>query len=199
MNILNRISILFFLIVFVSIGVFLIAVSFRLIQSEPILNALDYIYVSMNLRIALAVIGLLLILVSFASYQFTISRIQRQKNIAFNNPDGQVTISLSAIEEFIRRIGSSLLEVKEMKSDCIATKKGIDITTKVVFWSDANIPEITEKIQSMIKTRVQEMLGVDEPIIIKVHVTKIVARQEDKPRNKERQPDDVSMPFGGME
>ena len=127
MNILNRITMLFFLVIFVAIGLFLLLVSVKFIQSEPLLNALDYIYASMNLRMGVAVVGGLLILISIAAYQFTVARIERQKNIAFNNPDGQVTISLSAIEEFIKRIGSSLPEIKELKSDCIATKKGIEI------------------------------------------------------------------------
>ena len=201
MNILNRITMLFFLVIFVVIGLFLLLVSVKFIQSEPLLNALDYIYASMNLRMGVAVVGGLLILISIAAYQFTVARIERQKNIAFNNPDGQVTISLSAIEEFIKRIGSSLPEIKELKSDCIATKKGIDISTRVIFWSDANIPEATEKIQGLIRTRIQEMLGVDEPIIVKVHVTKIAARQEPKQgkKDKEKDKEDLRMPFSGME
>lgn len=199
MNILNRITMLFFLVIFVAIGLFLLLVSVKFIQSEPLLNALDYIYASMNLRMGVAIVGGLLILISIAAYQFTVARIERQKNIAFNNPDGQVTISLSAIEEFIKRIGSSLPEIKELKSDCIATKKGIDISTRVIFWSDANIPEATEKIQGLIRTRIQEMLGIDEPIIVKVHVTKIAARQEAKQAKKEKDKEDLRMPFSGME
>jgi len=199
MNILNRITMLFFLVIFVAIGLFLLLVSVKYIQSEPLLNALDYIYASMNLRMGVAIVGGLLILISIAAYQFTVARIERQKNIAFNNPDGQVTISLSAIEEFIKRIGSSLPEIKELKSDCIATKKGIDISTRVIFWSDANIPEATEKIQGLIRTRIQEMLGIDEPIIVKVHVTKIAARQETKQPKKEKDKEDLRMPFSGME
>lgn len=199
MKILSRISMLFFLILFIFIGIFLIAVGLKLIPSESILNALDYIYAARDLRIGIFGIGVLLILISIAAYQFTVVRIHQQKNIAFNNPDGQVSISLSAIEEFIRRIGSSLPEVKDLKSDCIATKKGIDIATKIVFWSDANIPESTEKIQSLIKTRVQEMLGIDEPIIVKVHVTKIAAREEAKKSKAEKEKEDVSIPFRGME
>ena len=200
MNILNRITMMFFLVVFITIGLFLIAVSVRSVQSEPILNVLDSINSSMTLRIGIGVVGFLLVAISWASYQFTIARIQRQKNIAFNNPDGQVSISLSAIEEFIRKIGSSLPEVKEMKSDCIATKKGIDISTRVVFWSDANIPEATEKIQNLVKVKIQEMLGIDEPIMIKIHVTKIAARTESKPvAKKGKDKEDVSLPFGGFD
>ncbi|MFA5338769.1 MAG: alkaline shock response membrane anchor protein AmaP [Candidatus Omnitrophota bacterium] len=200
MKILNRLTMMFFLIVFITIGLFLIAVSIRSVESEPIMNALDSINASTTLRIGVGAVGFLLIVISWASYQFTVARIQRQKNIAFNNPDGQVSISLSAIEEFIRKIGSSLPEVKEMKSDCIATKKGIDISTKVIFWADANIPESTEKIQGLVKSKIQEMLGIDEPIIIKIHVTKIATRPDAKPvAKKGKDKDDVSLPFGGFD
>lgn len=199
MNILNKISMLFFLIIFVTIGLFLVALAVGVIKSEPTLNALEYINASMNLKIGIGIVGATLILISVAAYQFTVARIQRQKNIAFNNPDGQVTISLSAIEEFIRRVGSSLPEVKDLKSDCIATKKGIDISTKIIFWSDANIPEATQKIQGLIRTRVQEMLGIDEPIIVRVHVTKILSREEAKQSKEKKEKEDVSLPFRGME
>ncbi len=200
MNILNRITMFFFLVVFLTIGLFLIGVSVKSVESEPVLNALDSISSSMTLRVGVGVVGFLLIIVSWAAYQFTVARVYRQKNIAFNNPDGQVSISLSAIEEFIRKIGSSLPEVKELKSDCIATKKGIDISTKVIFWSDANIPESTEKIQGIIKTKIQEMLGIDEPIMVKIHVTKIATRSEPKVvQKKAKDKEDVSLPFGGMD
>lgn len=199
MKILSKISMLFFLVLFIAVGLFLVAVGLKLIPSESILNALDYIYAARDLRIGIFGVGALLIFISVAAYQFTIVRIHQQKNIAFNNPDGQVSISLSAIEEFIRRIGSSLPEVKDLKADCIATKKGIDISTKIIFWSDTNIPEVTEKIQSLIKTRVQEMLGIDEPIIVKVHVTKIANREEAKISKKGKEKEDVSIPFRGME
>jgi len=43
MNVLNRITMLFFLVIFVAIGLFLLLVSVKFIQSEPLLNALDYI------------------------------------------------------------------------------------------------------------------------------------------------------------
>jgi uncharacterized alkaline shock family protein YloU len=200
MNILNRITMFFFLVVFLTIGLFLIGVSVKSVESEPVLNALDSISSSMTLRVGVGVVGFLLIMISWAAYQFTVARVHRQKNIAFNNPDGQVSISLSAIEEFIRKIGSSLPEVKELKSDCIATKKGIDISTKVVFWSDANIPESTEKIQGIVKAKIQEMLGIDEPIIVKIHVTKIATRSEPKVvQKKVKDKEDVSLPFGGMD
>jgi len=44
------------------------------------------------------------------------------------------------------------------------------------------------------------MLGIDEPIIVKIHVTKIATRTEPKPvAKKGKDKEDVSLPFGGVD
>ena len=61
---------------------------------------------------------------------------------------------------------------------------------KVTLYSDINIPGTTEKIQNIVKTRVQDMLGVEEPINIKVHVVKIVHKEEPpKDTKKDQKPE----------
>ncbi len=122
--------------------------------------------------------------------QITMGKIQREKTIAFENPDGQVTISLTAIEDFIKRAIRQLPEVKELKPSVRASKKGITIINRVTLYSDIHIPETTEKIQNIVKTRVQDMLGVEEPITIKVHVVKIVHKEESskEPKKEDKLP-----------
>jgi uncharacterized alkaline shock family protein YloU len=105
-------------------------------------------------------------------------KIKRERTIAFENPDGQVTIALTAIEDFIKRAIKQLPEVKELRPFVRANKKGISIINKCTLFSDVNIPETTEKIQNIVKLRVQEMLGVEDPISIKVHVVKISHKDE---------------------
>jgi len=108
--------------------------------------------------------------------QFALGKMRREKTIAFDNPSGRVTISLSAIEDFIRRTATYISEVKELRPNVTANKKGIHVINRVVIYSDANIPDTTEKMQSILKNKIQEMLGIEETINIKVHIAKIVAR-----------------------
>ena len=84
-----------------------------------------------------------------------------------------------------------LPEVKESRPNVKAGKKGITIVNKVVLFSDINIPETTEKIQNIVKSRVQDMLGVEEPVEIQVNVTKIVHKE------KEIKKEDKTPPFRG--
>jgi uncharacterized alkaline shock family protein YloU len=122
---------------------------------------------------------------------------QREKTIAFNNPDGQVTVSLSAIEDFIKRLSSTIMEIRDLRSNVVAGKKGIEINTRISLWAEANIPATTENIQATIKHRIQEMLGIEEAIIVRIHVGKIVPKEKKEHKKKGKQDTEEAAPFQG--
>ncbi|MCM8778760.1 MAG: alkaline shock response membrane anchor protein AmaP [Candidatus Omnitrophica bacterium] len=176
MRIFKKILILIVGLFFVALSLFIIAISLNLISSEDISGMLTLIGSSYKLRLSLGIIGCVLMLFSFLGMQLSIGKLRREKTIAFTNPDGQVTVSLHAIEDFIHKIVRGIEEVKELKADVVATKKGIQINARVNLWASTDIPGTTEKIQQLIKTRLQEMLSLEESIHIKIHVVKIVER-----------------------
>ncbi len=178
MRFLSGLTLFFYTLVFLLIGALFIVVGLDIIPQEAMVDAVSTIYATSNIRLILGITGILLIFISIMVTQFTMGKIKREKTIAFENPDGQVTISLTAIEDFIKRALKQLPEVKELRPYVRAGKKGISIITRVTLFSDINIPETTEKIQNIVKTRVQDMLGVDEPISIKVHVVKIAHKDD---------------------
>jgi len=189
MRIVSGLTLFFYTVVFLIIGALFITVSLNMIPQETVIDSVTALYAASNARLVLGLTGILLIFISIMVVQLAVGKIRREKTIAFENPDGQVTISLSAIEDFIRRALKQLPEVKELKPTVRAGKKGILIINRVTLFSDVNIPEMTEKIQAMVKSRVQEMLGVEEPINIRIHVVKIVHKEEaPKHLNKDEKP-----------
>ena len=188
MKFLGGLTLFFYTLVFVIIAALFIVVALNIIPQELVTDTVAAIYASQNTRLVLGITGLLLMLISAMVIQITIGKIKREKTIAFENPDGQVTISLTAIEDFIKRALKQLPEVKELRPSVKAGKKGIKIINRVTLYSDINIPETTERIQNIVKTRVQDMLGVEEPINIRVHVVKIV-HKEDLPKNAQKDAD----------
>lgn len=194
MKILSGLTLVFYTLVFMAIGALFIAMSLNFITHEMVADSILTIYSAANTRLILGITGILLIFISVAVVQITMGKIRREKTIAFENPDGQVTIALSAIEDFIKRSLKQLPEVKELKPNVRANKKGILIINRVTLFSDVNIPETTEKIQNIVKSRVQDMLGVEEPINIKVHVVKIVHKEE---APKDTKKDDKPQQFRG--
>jgi len=196
MRFLGGLTLFFYTLVFFLVGGLFIIIALEVAPIDAIKDALDLIYTTPNTRLILGITGVLLIFISLLVVQITMGKIQRERTIAFENPDGQVTISLTAIEDFIKRSLKQLPEVKELRPFVRASKKGIIIKNRVTLFSDVNIPETTEKIQNIVKARVQDMVGVEEPITIRVHVIKI-AHKDDAAKNTRRDDKPQSPQFRG--
>ena len=178
MKLFTVVAILIYTLLFSVAGAILIAMAIR---PESLRSAIDLIRstsFTTNVKVGLSVTGLLLILINILIAQLSIGKLQRQKIIAFENPGGQVTLSLSAVEDYIKKITDRMTEIKEIKSTIYARKSGVEVITRAALYSGVNIPEITEKVQAMIRSHLQEMLGLDETITVKVHVARIVERDK---------------------
>jgi len=197
MRIFTVLGIVFYAGILILIGVALIVLSLNLLQPQDINNLFVYIQYSPNSRIIIGLSGLLLILISFSFAQLILGRFQREKTIAFNTSSGQVTIALSAVEDLIRRLAGIMPEIKELRPDVIATKKGIMVDLRVVLKSEANIPELTSRLQEITRSKIQEVLGIEEQIIIKIHVAKIISPEEKERKKKELEKEQPTIPFSG--
>lgn len=199
MRVVSNLTIIFYSIFFFVIGVSLVLIAFNVLSKDMIDYTLDFIYLNQNMRLIVGITGGLLAVVTLLVIQVVFGRMQMERTIAFENPDGQVTISLNAIEDFIKRLTKQLPEIKELKPDVIATKKGVDVTIRLILHSDVNIPDVTERVQSLIKGRIQDMLGIEEPIFVKIHIAKIAQKEEShEPKPAETEPAAASS-FRGIE
>lgn len=195
MRIFTVLGILFYAVIIILIGVALIVFSLNLLHPRDINYLFEYLQGSPNSRIITGLSGLLLILISFSFAQLILGRFQREKTIAFATSSGEVTIALSAVEDLIKRLAGLLPEIKELRPDVIASKKGILVDLRVILKSEANIPELTSRLQEITKTKIQEVLGVEEQIIVKIHVVKIISAEEKK--KKESLKEEPTIPFSG--
>lgn len=178
-------------------GFILIAFSLNLLQPQHLNELINYIQNSSNYRIAIGLSGFLLIIISLSFARLILGRLQREKTIAFDTNSGEVTISLSAVEDLIRRLTGIIPEIKELKPDVIATKKGIMVDLRVVLRKEANIPELTSRLQDITKAKIQEVLGIEEQITVKIHVAKIVPMDEKDRKKKELDKEEPTVPFSG--
>lgn len=197
MRVISNLTLMLYSIFFFLIGSLLVLMALNFFPREMIEFSLDFIYENPNMRLGIGAIGTVLIVVTLLVIQIVLGKMQRERNIAFDNPDGQVTISLNAIEDFIKRLIRQIPEIKELKPTVVASKKGVEVMTRLILFSDTNIPEITERIQSLIKVRIQEILGIEESISVKVHIIKIAPKEE--PKAAEPPADKEQPAFRGIE
>lgn len=190
-------GILFYATVLILVGGILIAFAFNFLPLQDINNLLGYAQSSFNSRLVVALSGLLLILVSFSFAQLILGRFQKEKTIAFTTSSGEVTIALSAVEDLIRRLAVFIPEIRELRPDVIATKKGIIVDLRVVLKSETNIPELTSRLQDLTRSKIQEALGLEEQIVIKIHIAKIISSEEKERKRKDSDKEPPTIPFGG--
>ena len=185
MKIYNAI-IIFYILVSALLGAVILSFSLNLVELNDIVFQLNEINNDINARVVLAASGVLFILLALLFAQITSARRQREKTIAFNNPSGQVTITLFAVEDLLRKIGQELPQIKELRPNVIATKKrGIQVNIRLTLKSELNIPEFTAQLQETVKNRIQEIFGIDEQIVVRIHVAKILTQQEKIKRKEE--------------
>ena len=200
MRVFTVLGILFYAAILILIGIVMIIFAFNLLQPQDLNNLLAYTQYSINSRVIVGLSGLLLILISLSFAQLILGRFQREKTIAFATSSGEVTISLSAVEDLIKRLAGMIPEIKELRPDVIATKKGIEVNLRVALKSEANIPDLTARLQEITRSKIQEILGLEEQIIIKIHVAKIISTPETDRKRKEKNPEkeeEPTIPFSG--
>jgi hypothetical protein len=107
-----------------------------------------------------------------------VARVRRQDCISFDNPDGEVIIAISAIEDFIKRLGRSFHEVRDIFPAVVAVDGGVAIEARVTLWDDQNIHAACERIQKAVRGQVQTFFGLANVHTVKIFIARTIPRGE---------------------
>ena len=112
---------------------------------------------------------------SYAMALFSAStKKQGEQFFGFDNPEGEVAISIHAIESFIKKITKESAEVQDVTPLIRAEHDGnveIDVKVKLLA-SAANVPQLADTIQKDIKHKVQNVLGIDNVASVRIILEK---------------------------
>ena len=200
MRFLTGVALLFYVMTISVIGGVTILFVTHILLLKEVNDYLTIIYADMHMRGLIAGIGSALIVLSFIFARIISGGRQKERTIAFDNPSGRVIVSLGAIEDLVRRLMYKLSEIKEVKLHIIKTKKGIDVEARLILKAEVSIPDITSRLQDLIKTKIEETLGIDEPVMVRIHVVKIVGDENKAKRSKtesEEKLEQTAVPFHG--
>ena len=131
----------------------------------------------LNYRLIFGIIAFLALVISVVSFYASFKERVIKRDSSFGNPLGEVKISLSAISDFVQKLGSQIEDVKDIKPRVVAGRKGLEIYNKITLYSDSNIPAASDRVQTIVKRYVQDVLGIQEVSEVKVFVEKIIPRE----------------------
>jgi uncharacterized alkaline shock family protein YloU len=166
-------GLVYFVIMAVSGAVF-ITIALDMVSSALLAEIVDNIRGDVNSRVAVGVVGIIIAITGFLALVKSRKNRRSDRLITFQNPDGEVTVSISAIESFVQRVARDIPGISDAKATVKVGKRGIVIRSFVAVSAGTNIPEATESIQMTVKSKVQDMLGVEEKITVTMHITKIL-------------------------
>ena len=190
-------GIIFYSTIITLIGIALIFFSFNKLQPQDVAQLFAYLQESVSSRLVVGLTGLLLIVISVSFAQIILGKFQREKTIAFPTASGEVTVALTAVEDLIRRLSSVLPEVKELRPNVIARKGALVVDLRVTLRTGTNIPDLTNRLQEMIRSEIERVLGLEQEPVINVHIAKIVSAEEKDKKRKEFEKQETPIPFGG--
>lgn len=120
--------------------------------------------------------GLVLILFGLLFLSIRLRAGKTERSISFDNPEGEVTIAVKAIEDFVKRVGQEFSQVIEMSPLVMAARDGIKVKVKTQLVAGSNVPRLAESIQHTIKGRMQNILGIENITMVEVNVSKLVTK-----------------------
>lgn len=203
MKFFTRLAILLYVTFMLFMGCFILLYVLGVVDYRFITDGLTVIMMDENLRMAVGIMAGILLLINFGVYRYISVNIHRDKIIAFDNPSGRVSVSLIAIEDMVKKLLAKMIEVHEVRPTITATRKGLFVKIKMTVRADVSIPEVTSKVQDMVKEKLQDTIGLDEPVEVSIYVNKIIGDpQKEKNQKvsevKEKKDDSSSfVPFHG--
>ncbi|HOJ61123.1 MAG TPA: alkaline shock response membrane anchor protein AmaP [bacterium] len=97
-------------------------------------------------------------------------------HITIGHESGEIGMSLTAVEEFIKRKGQAISGVRDISVRADLENGGLSLKTKLVLELQQNIPEFTRHFQEKIQHELTETLGVNQIQKIEVLIKKILPR-----------------------
>lgn len=197
MRLFTLFGLIFNTLFFILLALMIFGFVFNLITPLMIFNILVNIQQNLQSRMILGLISSLIVLISVSFAQSVLGKMQREKNIAFPTAAGEVSIALVAVEDLIKRLVLQAPEIRSLRPDVVVNKKGIVVNLRIDLRCETNIPDLTERLQELVKNKIRDMLrGIDEPILVKIHVAKIISG-EDKKKTELETKESPTIPFYG--
>lgn len=129
-----------------------------------------YLSSGANARLVVLLLGFLLILLCLRYIQ---SVITVNEKIIYS-PQGKISITLSALEDIIKKTLEEKKEISQVKPRIILHKRSVEVLIKANLAAEINLIDLADEIQDKIKNKLIRILGEKETITVKIKIKKLV-------------------------
>ncbi len=190
MKVVNVFAQIFAIFAFLTLGSLFMIVALHVLSLEDALYKIREVYQNPVQSVHLGFIGVLFIAVGLIFSRMLVKKGRESDAIIYQGETGPMIISVSAIEDVMKKVLKKFHMVKEWKAKTLIHGKDLEIKLRLVLWSGGGVPKLLAEIQDEIGDRLRKMLGSDNRFEILCDVQKIedhdneLQNQEDQKGNE---------------
>ncbi len=107
------------------------------------------------------------------------ARARKERFLSFDSEGGAVSISISAVNEFLAKLGQEFAGIVNLRSDISGSgRDAVEIRLDLSVKAGTKIQELSQLLQQRVRDSMRDSLGISEIAAVKVNVTEIVNSQE---------------------
>ncbi len=183
---------LLYTLVFLAIGIVILDLYFQYFISQETVVGQINIFMENNLYLILT--SAFFILVPLLYFILLLSSRRKESFLKYTTPEGEILISVYAVEDFIKKISRNFREIKEAYPKItLKNKDSIEVKIKLKIWAGVqNLPLTIEEIQKDMRNQIQNMLGIENIEGIHIFLSKDSFAPRDIPRKRKSDPINIT-------
>lgn len=159
MKVVNAFATLFAVMSFLTLGSLTLMVALHLLSLEDAVVKIQEIYASPWRSMQMGMVGLLFIFVGLSFAKTLVKRGRQTEALIFQGEIGPIVVSVTAIEDVIKKVLKRFMLVKEWKTKTLIDGRDVEVKLRLVLWSGGDVPSLLSGIQQEIRDRLRKILG----------------------------------------
>ena len=122
---------------------------------------LQHAFRSDDQRLVIGIIAVLIFIISIRLLFTTFGSKRSDNALIENGALGQVRVTLSALENLVKKVSFQVVGVKEAKPKLLLTQNGTNLLIKIALTPDIPIPQASQELQTKIKEELEKIAGIE--------------------------------------
>lgn len=173
MKVFNVFSMVFAIFAFLTIGSLLLIISFHILTPEDAVQQIHLLYSSPMRSFQEAIVALVFIVVGLSFARTLLKKRNQDEALIYQSESGPILVSVTAMEDVIRKVIKRYLLIKDCKNKVIIRGKDVEIKLRLTLWAGAKVQELLLEVQEEMRSRIKKLLGPTNRVEVVCDVQKI--------------------------
>lgn len=180
MKVVNVFVQIFAILAFLTLGSLMIIVALHILSVDDAVSRIQEVYASPWKSFQAGVGGLLFITIGLVFSKMLVKKGRESDTLIFQSEIGPIVVSVTAIEDVVKKVLKHFHMVKEAKIKTVLQGKDVKIKLRLALWSEEGLTELLAEIQGEIRSRVKKLVGRDNEVKIACDVLHIEDHEADE-------------------